>query len=42
MVLHAFATSTSRMAFRETFFTPDLAPRVATSLHGDQQVKDES
>ena len=32
MVAHAFATSTSRMALRETFFNVDLDPSVATSL----------
>ena len=32
MVSHAFCTSTSRMALRETFLRVDLEPRVATSL----------
>ena len=32
MVLHAFGTSTSRIALRVTFFKFDLEPNVATSL----------
>ena len=36
MVSHAFWTSTSRMALRETFFRADLVPSVATSLEGGQ------
>lgn len=34
MVSHALATSTSRMALRETFLRVDLEPSVATSLCG--------
>lgn len=32
IVSHAFCTSTSRIALRETFLSEDLEPRVATSL----------
>lgn len=32
MVLHAFLTSTLRMAFFEIFLVLDFAPRVATNL----------
>lgn len=32
IVSHAFCTSTSRMALRETFFSEDFEPSVATSL----------
>lgn len=35
MVSHVAATSTSRMALRETFFRFDLEPRVATSLEDE-------
>jgi hypothetical protein len=40
MVSHVLTTSTSRMALRETFFSVDFEPSVATSLVSEWSVID--